>query len=237
MRSLLISPHGEVPMVGDTIALVDPQPGPQTPIGPELIAQEVPRDQVAIYGSPQRPVESWALRAIGIVRIAQQQRYHPTTGEATTLKLSGKDAGVSETSDGAEVFPRIDPAIICRVTSPDNHYLLLGRNALRSHYYSLIAGYVGLGENIEDATVREVKEETDLDAYDISYVCSQSWPFSGALMLGMQAHASGEPYTRDGELLEVSWFSAREIVHPDFALPQPHSIAYRLIKHWINQHD
>lgn len=41
-------------------------------------------------------------------------------------------------------------------------------------------GHIELGENIENALIREIKEETGLDIYDIEFVCFQEFIFDKA---------------------------------------------------------
>ena len=73
-----------------------------------------------------------------------------------------------------EHFPRVDPVVIMLVEH--DRRLLLGR---QPHYpaerYSALAGFVEVGESIEDSVRREVKEEAGIDVADVSYVASQPW--------------------------------------------------------------
>lgn len=244
LHSILVDANGNMPHVNSQLVLVAPLAYPSVVVSKDVVIQEVPPAVIASYGDPQRPQDPLALRALGILRVAQNQRFHPRTGQPTKLLSDATPGvtvapdvsatpGVTATAQGDLVFPRIDPAIICRVVTADNSQILLGQNKLRTGYYSLIAGYVSLGETLEEATLREIKEETQLEVRDISYVCSQPWPFSGSLMVGMQATASGTPYPADGELLEVRWFARHQVAQ--LPLPQPNSIAYRMIQQWMEQ--
>ena len=61
-----------------------------------------------------------------------------------------------------EEFPRTDPAIIVLVSDGDR--ALLGRQASwPPGRYSTIAGFVEIGESLEDAVAREVFEETGIE--------------------------------------------------------------------------
>ena len=50
--------------------------------------------------------------------------------------------------------------------------------------FSTLAGFIEAGENAEEALIREVKEEVNVEVSDITYYSSQSWPFPAQLMLG-----------------------------------------------------
>lgn len=105
-------------------------------------------------------------------------------------------------------FPKISPAIIVAIISNDK--ILLARNSgFVGGWFSLIAGYVDVGETIEETVIREVKEEVGLDVKNIRYYKSQPWPLSGSLMIGYIAEASeDQPITIDNnEIVEAAWFT------------------------------
>src|SRR6478735_3150362 len=87
-------------------------------------------------------------------------------------------------------FPRTDPVVIMTVEHGDR--LLLGRRpGWPSRRYSTLAGFVAPGETPEEAVVREVREESGIEAYGATYVTSQPWPFPSSLMLGFEAVSDG----------------------------------------------
>ena len=92
--------------------------------------------------------------------------------------------------------------------------------------YSMAAGYLNLGESLEDCALREVKEETGIDITGIKYVGSQSWPFPSQLMAGFVAtYAGGELVVDHTELEDARWFHISKLP----ALPPTRSIARRII--------
>jgi NAD+ diphosphatase len=137
---------------------------------------------------------------------------------------------------GAEVFPRLDPAIIVLVTDAEGERALLGRQASwPKDRYSTIAGFVEPGESLEDAVAREVDEETGVQVGDVEYVASQPWPFPSSLMLGFRAIARTSAITlRDAELEDARWFTRADLAAGHPALPPPGAISARLIDAWLS---
>ena len=106
------------------------------------------------------------------------------------------------------VFPKISPAIIVAIISHDK--ILLAHNAnFDANRYSLIAGYVDIGESLEETVMREVREEVGLKVKNIRYYKSQPWPFSGSMMIGFFAEADDtQPVCPDNvEITDANWYS------------------------------
>jgi NAD+ diphosphatase len=133
-----------------------------------------------------------------------------------------------------EEFPRTDPAIIVLVSDGDR--ALLGRQATwPPGRYSTIAGFVEIGESLEDAVAREVFEETGIEVDDIVYHSSQPWPFPSSLMLGFMARArTTQIVRRDDELEDAQWFSRADLASGRPLVPPGVSISFRLIEEWFD---
>ena len=110
---------------------------------------------------------------------------------------------------GHVLYPKISPAIIVAILSEDRDKILLARNnRFRNGWFSLVAGYVDVGESLEETVVREVKEEVGIEVSGCTYYKSQPWTLSGSLMVGFIAFADeNEEIKVDGvEISEAHWF-------------------------------
>ena len=129
-------------------------------------------------------------------------------------------------------FPRLAPAVIVLVEREDK--LLMARSRhFASGMYSVLAGFVEPGESLEEAVIREVKEEVGISIKDIQYFGSQSWPFPHSLMIGFTAtYGGGEISMDDAEIEDAGWFSVDKLP----PLPGKISIARKLIDWFIEKH-
>lgn len=134
-----------------------------------------------------------------------------------------------------EHFPRTDPAVIVLVTHGDR--ALLGRNpSWPRGFASVLAGFVEPGESLEDAVVREVKEEAGIDVSPdaVEYQSSQPWPFPASIMLGFTAEATTDELHPDPEeLADAYWYTRDELAHGAVNLPPSLSISRRLVDEWL----
>ena len=115
-------------------------------------------------------------------------------------------------------YPRYNPVVIMLVTCGD--YCLLGRNkSFPSRMFSALAGFIDVGESVEQAVVREVSEEVSLslDLSNVKYAKSDFWGgfrrnYSPELMIGCIASLSEkkDPLCSD-ELADAKWFNKKDI--------------------------
>jgi NAD+ diphosphatase len=168
----------------------------------------------------------------------QRNRFCGDCGSATTSVHGGHLRVCTNEACGRHHFPRTDPAIIVRVAHGDR--CLLGRQPTWPEgLYSIIAGFVEPGENLEAAVAREVCEETGIRVAGVRYHSSQPWPFPSSLMLGFTAEATTTTIRlHDGELEDARWLSRDKIVAElragTLRLPSKISISHRLIADWFD---
>ena len=127
-------------------------------------------------------------------------------------------------------YPVICPAVIVAVTKNDT-ILLARAKRFRGNLYSVLAGFVEIGENIEYCIQREVKEEVGIEIKNIKYFGSQSWPFPNSLMIAFTAeYNKGEISIDKEEILDAGWFKADKLP----LIPEKPSIARDLIDWFIS---
>src|SRR5215218_735335 len=69
-------------------------------------------------------------------------------------------------------FP--EPTVGVFIFNKNDEFLLLKSHKWPGHYV-IPGGHVELGERIEDAAIREAKEETGLDIYDLEFINFQEF--------------------------------------------------------------
>lgn len=114
------------------------------------------------------------------------------------------------------IYPKISPAVIVAVYNGDK--LLLSKNAHGEYKrYALIAGFVEVGETLEETVKREVMEEVGLKVKNIKYYKNQPWSFSDTLLVGFTAELDGDSLiTLDtNELSEARWVDRSDIPEDD----------------------
>ncbi|CAK7080920.1 hypothetical protein CIW83_08615 [Tissierella sp. P1] len=132
-------------------------------------------------------------------------------GSKMIMKVSGNDRAMICTNCDHMVWPKTAPAIIVAITKEDK--LLLAHNKMFPEgMYSILAGFVEMGETFEDCVKREVFEETGIKVHNIKYFGSQPWPFPNSMMIGFTAeYLEGEIKVDNDEIVDAKWFSKEEI--------------------------
>lgn len=169
-----------------------------------------------------------------------RQRHCPMCGSRVQPALSGWAQRCTSPQDGNRVvFPRIEPAVITAVMD-DEERLLVQHNRAWSdeRLYSVSAGFVEAGENLEHACRREALEEVGITVDAVHYVGSQPWPFPASLMMAFMAHAATTAVRIDGrEVTDARWMSRdeyrRAITDGTMVAPGKATIARYMIEHWL----
>ena len=144
----------------------------------------------------------------------------------------------------AEHFPRTDPVAIMLAEHGEgaDARVLVGRQPMfPPGRYSALAGFIEVGESIEEAVARELHEEAGVTATAIRYIASQPWPFPSQLMIACIARVADDVVTLDMAELEDAKWVGRDDVRAALAedeaapfLPPPaYAIANTLFRAWL----
>jgi len=179
--------------------------------------------------------------ARGVLRWNREQRFCGACGHPADSERGGMQRRCTGEGCGRLLFPRIEPAVIALVESPSEPRRCLLAQHARSAAgaYATLAGFVEIGESLEDAVRREVAEETGVQVGEVRYQASQAWPFPAGLMVGFRARAVTEAITIDrDELDEARWFSRAELAdHLSRGPGRGDSIESFLVGSWLDEGD
>ena len=139
-----------------------------------------------------------------------------------------------------EHYPRTDPVVIMLAEYQDR--VLVGRQPMFAPgRYSALAGFVEVGESLEEAVARELREEAGVVATSVRYIASQPWPFPSQLMVACIATVADDTITLDmAELEDAKWVSRPEVeaalrgdADAAFGAPPRYAIANSLFNAWL----
>lgn len=184
--------------------------------------------------------------AIQLLRWQSQTRFCSCCGGPVTPHRSGERAMVcSDSACGHAQYPRIQPCIITIITRPNpdtgvlqillaQHHRHTQRASIpkSNPLYGLVAGFVEVGESLEQGLRREVFEEVALKVGKLHYMGSQPWPYPSNLMIGFHAeYESGEIDIEAEELSHAAFFDITDLPH----IPSKGSIAFEMIQKIIDK--
>ena len=143
-------------------------------------------------------------------------------------------------SCGTEHYPRTDPVVIM-LAEYDGRVLVGRQPGFAPGRYSALAGFVEVGESIEEAVARELREEAGVIATSVRYVASQPWPFPSQLMIACIATLADDVVTLDlAELEDAKWVTRDQVAaalagdaDAIFGAPPRYAIANSLFRAWL----
>ncbi|HVI90847.1 MAG TPA: NAD(+) diphosphatase [Dongiaceae bacterium] len=184
--------------------------------------------------------------ARGLMHWHERHRFCGKCGSPTTSEAAGHQRRCGNPDCGLVHFPRLDPAVIMRITHRHpqlGERILMARQAAWAPgMHSVLAGFVETGETLEAAVARETLEEAGLLVKNVRYFASQPWPFPSSLMLGFTAEALSDEIQLDNDELQSARWLTRGELHAlgesdRFRLPRADSISRQLIAAWLRQRD
>ena len=132
---------------------------------------------------------------------------------------------------GYHQYPRVQPCVITIITKGDDELLLAKSARNKSNMYGLIAGFVEVGETLEEAVQREAFEEVGVKLKNICYMSSQPWPFPSNLMIAFHAeYDSGDIQLQLEEISDAQFFKFDQLPEIPFKGSIAHSMIMQVIE-------
>ena len=221
-------------------------PGAVAPDRLDILEQAVERfDWVDLRGFAAHANAREAGQATTAVTLSiwyAGQRFCPSCGAPVKAAMGGWSQRCTNAGDGNRLlFPRIEPAVITAIVDSQDRLLLQHNSAWRNPLlYSVSAGFVEAGENLEHAARREAKEETGIDLGEVRYLGSQPWPLPASLMMAFKAQALSTDILVDGEETETARWVTRdeytiELSEGRMEAPGKSTIARYMIEEWYGR--
>ncbi|OZG68576.1 NAD(+) diphosphatase [Bifidobacterium eulemuris] len=213
---------------------------------PTLLQQAVTRfDWVDLRGFAPHATAREAGQATSAITLSiwhSRQRHCPTCGAPVETAMSGWAQRCTNQADGNRVlFPRVEPAVITAVVDGQDRLLLQHNAAWKdARLYSVSAGFVEAGENLEHACRRETLEEVGIRLGEVRYLGSQPWPYPASLMVAFKAHAINTDARPDGtETTTARWVTrdeyTAELISGRMVAPGKATIARYMIEEWLGR--
>ncbi|KKO44629.1 NTP pyrophosphohydrolase [Arsukibacterium ikkense] len=150
-----------------------------------------------------------AARALQVALFLQTHRFCGQCGSA--MHLVNWELAALCNKCGHRCYPRIAPCVLVGISRPGQ--ILLARSTRhKAGFFSILAGFVESAETLEQAAVREVKEEVGVKISHLRYMGSQPWPFPHSLMTGFTAnYQGGDIVCQPNEIAEAAWFDLTKL--------------------------
>ena len=170
-----------------------------------------PNELRALLTRLSRESRALAIYARALLTWHERHPFCARCGSETRPRQGGHVRACVRAECKAEHFPRTDPCVLVLVR--DGERCLLGRShAWPAGMMSALAGFVEPGESLEQAAVREVREEVGIEIDGLRYFGSEPWPFPSSLMIGFVAdRRSGEIQVDGVEIESARWVSRSEL--------------------------
>ena len=108
---------------------------------------------------------------------------------------------------GSSPFPVVEVLVV----NEYNEVLLLKQNYITKTKWTLVTGYMTDGETIEEAVVREVKEETGQEVLECQYVSSYYFAPKQLIMIGFIAYVKKQDFGQSKEVDDLKWYRIDEV--------------------------
>ncbi|RKS86860.1 NAD+ diphosphatase [Orbus hercynius] len=193
-----------------------------------LICKEMKHSMGSIrplLGSSEQALFLMAGRAVQLAEFYRSHKYCGYCGHQ--MHLSTTEWCCLCAKCHQRYYPQISPSIIVAIRNKNKILLAKHTRHAQEDLYTVLAGFVEVGETMEQAVVREVYEESKVAIKNIRYVASQPWPFPNSMMMAYLAdYDHGEISVDPSELVEAHWYHYSELPK----IPEYGTVARRLIE-------
>ena len=170
-----------------------------------------------------------ASRAVQLLEWRRNHKFCSHCGHAT--EIHSKEYAMVCPACGYHQYPRVQPCVITIITKGDDELLLAKSAHNKSNMYGLIAGFVEVGETLEEAVQREAFEEVGVKLKNICYMSSQPWPFPSNLMIAFHAeYDSGDIQLQVEEISDAQFFKFDQLPEIPFKGSIAHSMIMQIIE-------
>ena len=194
-----------------------------------LVCKNMPADMSNIRSLlHDQPLFLLAGRAVQLSEFYRSHKYCGYCGNK--MYISETEWCCMCSSCKQRYYPQIAPSVIVAIRR--NNKILLAKHVRhqQENLYTVLAGFVEVGETIEQAVHREIFEESSICVKNLRYVASQPWPFPNSIMMAYLAdYDSGELEIDKTELADANWYHYDELPK----IPEYGTIARQLIEETI----
>lgn len=206
----------------------------------QIIARDLLENEIIPEGYQLVPIreliQSWtggeflqASRAVQLLEWRRNHKFCSHCGHATEVHAT--EYAMVCPACAYHQYPRVQPCVITIITKGDEVLLAKSAHKRYGNMYGLIAGFVEVGETLEEAVQREAFEEVGVKLKNIRYMSSQPWPFPSNLMIAFHAeYESGDIQLQVEEIADAKFFKFDQL--PE--IPFKGSIAHRMIMQIVN---
>ncbi len=108
---------------------------------------------------------------------------------------------------GSSPFPVVEVLVV----NEFKEVLLLKQNYISESKWTVVSGYLTDGETIEEAVMREVKEETGQDVISCKYISSYYFAPKQLIMIGFIAYVKKSQFAHSDEVDDIRWYQLDEV--------------------------
>ncbi len=159
----------------------------------------------------------------------------PICGSKLVEKAAGDDGKVPFCEHCYKYwFDTFSNCIIVMIYNEFNEIVLCKQNYLSDIYYNFTSGYMTPGENAEDSTYREVKEELGLEIQKLDSIGTFWFEEKDMLMHAFIAYVPKAKLTISSEIDEAKWIFYREV--PKLIFPdKPGNAMWHMYRAFLKQ--